>query len=195
MHFWIEAINNSSSKPSTPEIMRLPSPILSFKQDQLLPNRELPVPPTTDILVQDYCYDKPNPIIRSINLYENAIDEVDMESIYHFIDESKREKETTILKVYHPRYYYSLIYYYNNILIIITVFVVVNYYSPLSLTFMLYKIIYFSRSMNIFVMVTRHIIIYPAIYLCRCRPKEIKIIIRLMTMIISLIRKLTTTLL
>lgn len=107
MHFWIEAINNSNSKPTTPEIVQLSSPILSFKQDQLLPNRELPVPPTTDIHVQDYCYDKPNPIIRPVNLYENALDEVDMESIYHFIDESKREKEILKPKVY-ACYYYSL---------------------------------------------------------------------------------------
>lgn len=97
---WIEAINNSSSKPSTPEILHSPSPILCFKQD-MLPTRELPVPPTTaDDTAQDNCYDKPNPIIRAVNLYENAADEVDIvESIYHFIDESKQEKDM-LPKVY-----------------------------------------------------------------------------------------------
>lgn len=91
MRTWIEAINSSSSKPSTPEIVLSPSPIC-FKQD-LLPNRELPVPPVADDgrTVHDYCYDKPNPIIRPVNLYENGVDEIDTESIYQFIDESKRE--------------------------------------------------------------------------------------------------------
>lgn len=99
MYSWIEAINNSSSKPSTPEIANSPSPIC-FKQELLQPNRELPVPPTVgSCAVQDYCYDMPNPIIRAVNLYENATDEVDMESIYHFIDESKRQKDTTLQKV------------------------------------------------------------------------------------------------
>ncbi|CAH1713884.1 uncharacterized protein LOC114127074 [Aphis gossypii] len=97
LHSWIEAINNSCSKSSTPEIEQLsPSPIC-FKQE-LLPNRELPVPPaaaTDDTSAQDYYYDKPNPIIRPVNLYENGTDDVDMiESIYHFIDESKQEKDT-----------------------------------------------------------------------------------------------------
>lgn len=94
---WIEAINNSSSKPSTPEILQSPSPIC-FKQE-LLPTRELPVPPTADHTPLDNCYDKPNPIIRAVNLYENAADEVDLESIYHFIDESKQEKDL-LPKVY-----------------------------------------------------------------------------------------------
>jgi len=102
LHSWIEAINNSCSKSSTPEIEQLsPSPIC-FKQE-LLPNRELPVPPaaaTDDTTAQDYYYDKPNPIIRPVNLYENGTDDVDMiESIYHFIDESKQEKDT-LPKVY-----------------------------------------------------------------------------------------------
>lgn len=92
MHSWIEAVNNSSSKPPTPDIMHSPSPIY-FKQD-MLPNRELPTPPANDATVQDCCYDKPNPIIRAVNLYENPADEVDTnESIYHFIDEPKREKD------------------------------------------------------------------------------------------------------
>uniref|UniRef100_A0A2S2QPA5 Src kinase-associated phosphoprotein 2-B n=2 Tax=Sipha flava TaxID=143950 RepID=A0A2S2QPA5_9HEMI len=89
---WIEAINNSSSKPSTPDILHSPSPTICFKQE-LLPTRELPVPPTTDHTSLDNCYDKPNPVIRAVNLYENAPDELDMESIYHFIDESKQEKD------------------------------------------------------------------------------------------------------
>jgi len=94
MHSWIEAVNNSSSKPPTPEIMHSASPIC-FKQE-LLPNRQLPVPPTADFPIQDYFYDKPNPIIRPVNLYVDPTDEVDTdESIYHFIDESKREKDTT----------------------------------------------------------------------------------------------------
>ncbi|VVC44908.1 Hypothetical protein CINCED_3A022943 [Cinara cedri] len=98
MHSWIEAINSSSSKPSTPEIALSPSPIC-FKQD-LLPNRELPVPPAADDrTIQDYCYDKPNPIIRPVNLYENAVDEVDTESIYQFIDESKRENDIILPKI------------------------------------------------------------------------------------------------
>lgn len=98
MYSWIEAINSSSSKPPTPEIVLSPSPIC-FRQD-LLPNRELPVPPVADDrTVQDYCYDKPNPIIRPVNLYENAVDEVDTESIYQFIDESKREKDINLPKV------------------------------------------------------------------------------------------------
>lgn len=96
LHSWIEAINNSCSKTSTPEMEQLsPSPIC-FKQD-LLPNRELPVPPTAtdDPTAQDCFYDKPNPIIRPVNVYENGTDDVDMiESIYHFIDESKQEKYT-----------------------------------------------------------------------------------------------------
>lgn len=91
MMSWIEAINCSSSKSSSPEIVLSPSPIC-FKQE-LLPNRELPVPPAVEEIVQDYCYDMPNPIIRPVNVYENAMDEVDMESIYHFIDESKLEKD------------------------------------------------------------------------------------------------------
>lgn len=88
---WIEAINNSNSKSLSSEIVLSPSPIC-FKQD-LLPNRELPVPPAAEEIIQDYCYDMPNPIIRPVNVYENAMDEVDMESIYHFIDESKSEKD------------------------------------------------------------------------------------------------------
>lgn len=99
MRSWIEAIGNSNgSKPSTPEIANSPSPIC-FKQE-LLPNRELPVPPVADATALDYCYDKPNPIIRAVNLYENAADEVDAESIYYFIDESQREKDV-LPKVYH----------------------------------------------------------------------------------------------
>ncbi|XP_015369970.1 PREDICTED: uncharacterized protein LOC107166009 [Diuraphis noxia] len=92
---WIEAINNSCSKPSTPEMEQLPSSPICFKQE-LLPNRELPVPPAAivDPTAQDYYYDKPNPIIRPVNLYENGTDDVDMiESIYHFIDESKQEND------------------------------------------------------------------------------------------------------
>lgn len=88
---WIDAINYSSCKSSSSEIVLSSSPIC-FKQE-LLPNRELPVPPAAEEIVQDYCYDKPNPIIRPVNVYENAMDEVDMESIYHFIDESKLEKD------------------------------------------------------------------------------------------------------
>jgi len=75
---------------------QLPSSPICFKQE-LLPNRELPVPPSAieDPTSQDYYYDKPNPIIRPVNLYENGTDDVDMiESIYHFIDESKQEKDT-----------------------------------------------------------------------------------------------------
>lgn len=101
LHSWIEAINNSCSKPSTPEMEQLPSSPICFKQE-LLPNRELPVPPAAieDPTSQDYYYDKPNPIIRPVNLYENGTDDVDMiESIYHFIDESKQEKDT-LPKVY-----------------------------------------------------------------------------------------------
>jgi len=98
---WIEAINNSCSKPSTPEMEQLPPSPICFKQE-LLPNRELPVPPAAvvDPTAQDYYYDKPNPIIRPVNLYENGTDDVDMiESIYHFIDESKQEKDM-LPKVY-----------------------------------------------------------------------------------------------
>lgn len=113
---WIEAINSSSSKSSSPDILLSPSPIC-FKQE-LLPNRELPVPPTANEAVQDYCYDMPNPIIRPVNVYENAMDEVDMESIYHFIDESKLEKDilrkvatftiiTAIVKICHYRFFSS----------------------------------------------------------------------------------------
>lgn len=86
MQSWIEAVNNSNNKPPSPEIDHSQLPIY-FKQESL-PNRELPIPPA----LQDCCYDKPNPIIRAVNLYENPADEVDMESIYHFIDESKQEK-------------------------------------------------------------------------------------------------------
>ncbi|XP_001951600.1 uncharacterized protein LOC100161822 [Acyrthosiphon pisum] len=95
LHSWIEAINNSCSKPSTPEMEQLPSSPICFKQE-LLPNRELPIPPAIeDPTAQDYYYDKPNPIIRPVNLYENGTDDVDMiESIYHFIDESRQEKDT-----------------------------------------------------------------------------------------------------
>jgi len=101
LHSWIEAINNSCSKPSTPEMEQLPPSPICFKQE-LLPNRELPVPPAAivDPTAQDYYYDKPNPIIRPVNLYENGTDDVDMiESIYHFIDESKQEKDM-LPKVY-----------------------------------------------------------------------------------------------
>lgn len=101
---WIEAINNSSSKPSSPEIVLSPSPIC-FKQE-LLPNRELPVPPTADETVKDYCYDKPNPIIRPVNLYENAADDVDLESIYHFIDETKLETDMLQKVNLNFNYYY-----------------------------------------------------------------------------------------
>ncbi|KAL5232726.1 hypothetical protein ACI65C_000136 [Semiaphis heraclei] len=75
---WIEAINNSCSKPSTPEMEQLPPSPICFKQE-LLPNRELPVPPAdvVDPTAQDYYYDKPNPIIRPVNLYENGTDDID----------------------------------------------------------------------------------------------------------------------
>ncbi|XP_050536608.1 uncharacterized protein LOC126902923 isoform X2 [Daktulosphaira vitifoliae] len=90
---WVEAINNSSSKLSISESLIQSSSPIFFKHEQvLLPNRQLPNPPTESALeTQDFCYDKPNPIIRPVHLYanSNSVDEVDMDSIYQFIDESK----------------------------------------------------------------------------------------------------------
>lgn len=100
MHSWIEAVNASCSKPSTPDSVTHSSPpVLCFRLDQLPANRELPVPPGAGVPL-DYCYDKPNPVIRPVNVYENPVDgdETD-ESIYHFIDESKRDRDASVTKV------------------------------------------------------------------------------------------------